>query len=162
MHICTSESCRGRGGIKSKYIVVVIVIVVKSLIAGYEPICSVVYCGGCSRQKLSSCAYCSSVGHSLRGIHRPSSSKRGLRGYASPSSLFDPIGTGNSSGQREAELGSRLKKRDIRSHVHVRGPKTCSQCARTSPSHHKLPSRPIRPHSAFHAFRVRRFSLRRR
>ena len=36
---------------------------------------------------------CSSVGHSLRGIHRPSSSKRGLRGYASPSSLFDPIGT---------------------------------------------------------------------
>jgi hypothetical protein len=36
---------------------------------------------------------CRSVGHSLRGIHRPSTSKRGLRGYSSPESFLDPIGT---------------------------------------------------------------------
>lgn len=52
-------------------------------------------------------------------------------------------------------------EKDSRNHVHTRGPKTCSQFARTVPSHHMLASRPIRPYSASHAFRVRLLSLKR-
>lgn len=52
-----------------------------------------------------------------------------------------------------------LRGKDARIHHHIFFPITATQFALQLPSHHRLPSIPILPHSLSHSSRVRRFAL---
>lgn len=100
--------------------------------------------------------YRSSRGHSLRGLQRPWESWRGFGLYDKPSSGLCPIGTDGLSSQQS---GGHPEEQYPQNHCHTCAPITDSQFARELPSHHRFPSRSIRPHSLSHCFRVRLLSL---
>jgi hypothetical protein len=131
---------------------IVIVIILTQAIARSQVV--VVSCDSPQLRHLNS------GGHCFRGNQTPSALKRGFRGKSSPLSAAVPIGTAEQFIISHGVQRKRQEREDARSHVHVFGPNICSQFARMLPSHHMLPSSPIRPYSSSHLCRVRRFALK--
>jgi hypothetical protein len=99
--------------------------------------------------------YCRSTGHSFRRRQRPSSSNRGLTGYANPSPLLRPIGTS------EINTSIRSQPNTTYSHIQVNtsSPMTARQFCITLPSHQIFPSVVNFPHSSSHRLFVLLFAL---